>query len=333
MAEAFADGARQREWTLMQKDPDAGLFRAMGALVRVAESGSFTTAAKHLGLTTAQVSRLVSRLEARLQTKILQRTTRRLALTAAGELYVKRCKDMLELVRQAEDEARGSSAQPTGRLCISGPLVFGDRYLAPIVAEYCARYPTVTVEYRASQYFPDIVRDGIDVAVYIYTEIPDSTLISQRLGTVVAILCASPDYVASHGAPDHPDGLVQHSCLSLENPAFGTRCVLTDGVTTLVATLPGPLVGETPEVLVQGALRGVGIAVLPTYVAIDYLRQGRLVRVLPGWQSVDYGIHALIPSRQFLGLKARIDLLCERIPPALVRDQLPDHLEPTVSAS
>jgi DNA-binding transcriptional LysR family regulator len=102
--------------TPVREDLDLGLFRAMGALVRVTESGSFTAAANHLGLTTAQVSRLVSRLEARLQTKILQRTTRRVALTAAGELYVKRCKDMWDLVLQAEDEARESSTQLSGRL-------------------------------------------------------------------------------------------------------------------------------------------------------------------------------------------------------------------------
>jgi DNA-binding transcriptional LysR family regulator len=310
----------------VREDLDLGLFHAMGALVRVAESGSFTAAANHLGLTTAQVSRLVSRLEARLQTKILQRTTRRVALTAAGELYVKRCKDMLGLVLQAEDEARESATQLSGRLCISGPLVFGERYLAPIVSEYCARYPSVTLEYRASQYFPDLVRDGIDAAVCIYHEIGDSTSISYKLGTVVAVLCASPDYVASRGAPDHPDGLVHHSCLSLENQSFGTRCVLTDGATTVVATLRGPLVGETPEVLLQAAVSGLGVAVLPAYVAIDSLRQGRLVRVLPGWRSVDCGVYALTPSRQFLGLKVRawVDLLSERIPAALARDRLPD---------
>jgi DNA-binding transcriptional LysR family regulator len=320
-----------RELTPVREDLDLGLFRAMGALVRVAEAGSFTAAANHLGLTTAQVSRLVSRLETRLQTKFLQRTTRRVALTAAGELYVKRCKDTLELVLQAEDEARGSSAQPFGRLCLSGPLVFGERYLAPIVAEYCARYPDVTVEYRAAQYIPDLVRDGIDAAVCIYNEIRDSTLISHRLGTVFAVLCASPDYVTSRGVPDHPDGLVHHSCLSLENQSFGSRCVLTDGATTVVATLPGPLIGETPQVLLQAALSGLGVAVLPAYVAIDALRQGRLVRVLPEWRSVDYGIYALMPSRQFLGLKARawVDLLCDRIPSALVRDRLTDPPEPT----
>jgi DNA-binding transcriptional LysR family regulator len=310
----------------VRKDLDFGLFPAMSAFVRVAESGSFTAAAKHLGLTTAQVSRLVSRLETRLQVKILQRTTRRLSLTAAGELYVQRCKDALELVILAEEEALGSSVQPTGRLCISGPLVFGDRYVTPIVAEYCSRYPGVTVEYRASQYFPDMVRDGIDVAVYVYSEIPDSTFISQKLGTVFAILCASPDYVSRRQTPQHPDDLTRHSCLRLENSAFGNRCVLTDGTTTVVAALPGPLVGETPEVLLQAALHGVGIAVLPTYVAVDFLRQGRLVRVLPAWRSIDYGVHALMPSRQFLGLKTRawINLLSEKIPLALERDQLLD---------
>ncbi len=123
------------------------------------------------------------------------------------------------------------------------------------------------LEYRASQYFPDLVRDGIDAAVCIYHEIGDSTSISHKLGTVVAVLYASPDYVASCGAPDHPDGLVHHGCLSLENQSFGTRCVLTDGATTVVATLPGPLVGETPEVLLQAAVSGPGVAVLPAHVA------------------------------------------------------------------
>jgi len=102
---------------------------------------------------------------------------------------------MLGLVLQAEDEARESATQLSGRLCISGPLVFGERYLAPIVSEYCARYPSVTLEYRASQYFPDLVRDGIDAAVCIYHEIGDSTSISYKLGPSVAVLCASPDYV------------------------------------------------------------------------------------------------------------------------------------------
>jgi DNA-binding transcriptional LysR family regulator len=306
----------------MRKNLDYGLLHAMTAFVRVVDAGSFTAAALQMELTTAQMSRLVSDLENRLQTKLLQRTTRRLALTSVGERYVNECRTILEFVAEAESNAAGAGVQPSGRLRVLCMTSFGNRYVVPLVSSYCARYPHVTVEYSTSQYVPDLLAEGVDVSVYLAQRLPDSGLVAQRLGATFAVLCAAPEYLKRHGKPKHPRELSGHACLRLVNPSITPHWELTDGKQLCTLDPSGQVIGDNPEIVLHSALSGLGIAMLPCYAVVDALHKGTLVHVLPRWRSPEIGVFVLIPSRRFLEAKTRawLDLLKAEIAVALERD-------------
>jgi len=306
----------------MRKDLDYGLLHAMNAFVHVMDGGSFTAAAEHMGITKAQVSRLVSLLENRLQTKLLHRTTRRLAATGVGERYAEQCKAILDMVAQAEGEAGGAARESSGRLRVMSMTAFGNRYVTPLISAYCTANPRVTFEYSSSQSPPDLLAEGIDVSIYLAQYLPDSALVALKLGHMFSVLCAAPDYLARRGAPQHPRELARHTCLRLVNASFTSRWELDAGTEQFTFDPEGPLVGNAAEVLLDGALNGLGIAMLPTYSVIDDLRRGRLVRVLPAWRSPEIGIYALLPSGRFVDAKTRawINLLKDKLPAALARD-------------
>jgi len=306
----------------MRKDLDHGLLHAMGAFVQVVNAGSFTAAAEQMGLTKAQISRLVSVLENRLQAKLLQRTTRRIALTDAGERYAQQCREILDAVAQAESEAAGAAVQPSGRLRVTSIVGLGNRYVVPLVYDYCKAYPQVTMEYNASQYVHDLLAEGIDVSIFASRHLPDSALVALQLSVVFSVLCAAPDYVARHPKLCHPRDLLNHTCLRMANPALPPRWELVSGKASYTLDARGPLMGNGPEVLLDCALRGLGITLLPFYSVVDDLRQGRLVQLLPQWRSPEYGIYALLPSRRFVDAKTRawIDMVKAGLPPAMARD-------------
>jgi DNA-binding transcriptional LysR family regulator len=306
----------------MRKDLDHGLLHAMDAFVHVVDAGSFTAAAEQMALTKAQISRLVVVLENRLQTKLLQRTTRRIAVTSVGQRYAQQCKAILDMVTQAEGEAVGAAVQPAGRLRVMSMSGFGNRYVTPLVFDYCRDHPLVTMEYSSSQYAPDLLAEGIDVSIYLAQRLPDSALVALNLGTMFSVLCAAPDYLARHGAPAHPRDLADHACLRLVNSSVTPYWELKCGREHFTLDPQGPLIGNGAEVLLDSALRGLGIAMLPVYSVVDDLRRGALVQVLPKWRSPEIGIFGLLPSRRFVDAKTRawIDLLKSELPAAVARD-------------
>jgi DNA-binding transcriptional LysR family regulator len=306
----------------MRKNLDYGLLHAMTAFLRVIDAGSFTAAASQMELTTAQVSRLVSELERRLETKLLQRTTRRLMVTSVGERYANQCRSILELVSEAESGISGANIEPAGRLRVLCMTAFGNRYVVPLVSRYCAKYPKVTVEYATSQYVPDLVAEGVDVSVYLSQNLPDSSVVAQRIGETNAILCAAPAYLEKHGFPKSTDDLADHQCLRIANPSTTPQWKLTNGKDTYTLDPMGSLVGDNPEVVLHGACSGLGIALLPRFSAVDSIRGGELVRVLPSWHSPEIGVYVLMPSRKFLEAKTRawLELLRSELPIALERD-------------
>ncbi len=199
---------------------------------------------------------------------------------------------------------------------------FGGRYILPLVAKYCARYPRVTLEYSTSQYFPQLLADGVDVSIYLAQRLPDSGLIAQRVGTSFGLLCAAPQYLAQHGTPEHPRELEAHSCLRLVNPSMSSHWDLSDGQNVFTADARGPVLADTPEVLLHSALAGLGITLLPAYTVIDALRAGSLVRVLPQWRSPEMGVFLLLPTRRFLDAKTSkwIELVKQDLSVALDQD-------------
>lgn len=180
----------------MRKNLDSGVLHAMRAFVCVVDAGSFSQAAEQVQLTTAQVSRLVSDLEKRLQAKLLQRNTRRQTLTEAGTAYLASCRQILDLVALAEAQAGGAALAASGRLRVQCMTNFGQHYVSPLLPEFFERHPAVQVEYNTSQYAPDLLARGTDVSLYLAAQLPDSALVSRRLGTTFSVLCASPAYLA-----------------------------------------------------------------------------------------------------------------------------------------
>lgn len=306
----------------MQKELEHGLLHAMHAYVQVIDSGSFTAAAAHMGITKAQVSRLVSMLENRLQTKLLHRTTRRLSATTAGERYAEKCKAIFDLVAAAEGEAGEATGQASGRLRVMSMPAFGNRYVTPLVAAFCLANPRVAIEYASSQSAPDLLAEGIDVSIYLAQYLPDSALVAVKLGRMFSVLCAAPAYLAKHGTPQHPAELVKHTCLRLVASSFTSGWQMRNGEEHFALEPQGPLTGNAVEVVLDAARQGLGIIMLPAYSVVDDLRAGTLVPVLPAWRSPEIGIFALLPSGRFIDAKTRgwVDMLKEKLPEAVARD-------------
>lgn len=297
----------------------------MRVFVRVVESGSFTAAAQHLDTTTAYASRAVSDLEAHLHTRLLNRTTRRIALTEAGQRYLQRCQQILAYVEEAEAEAGDAHARPSGTLRMHAMASFGGHYVVPAIGRYQQRYPDVSVELTLAQRIPDLLDEGFDVSLSLGYNLPDSGLVSQRLGTAFSIACASPAYLEQHGIPTKPGELANHICLRLVTPgSMFDRWNFDgpDGAETFTLP-PAPFQVNGAEAMAIAVREGMGIAVLPTYTAVRWLRNGDLVWVMPEYTSQLINIYALYSSRQYLDAKIRtwVDFMREALPATLSAEQ------------
>jgi DNA-binding transcriptional LysR family regulator len=227
------------------------------------------------------------------------------------------------LLDEAEANLSGTATRAQGRLRVQCMASFGQHYVAPMLADFCANHPQLTVDYSTSQYFPELLARGVDVSLYLAESLSDSGLAARRLGTSFSVLCAAPDYLKRRGKPVQPSDLQAHSCLRLVNPSITPEWRLTTGrgaVETL--SLHGPLVADTPELLLDVALQGAGIALLPLFSVIDAIRAGTLKRVLSAWRSPDIGVYALLPSRQFMDARTRawLEWAEQKIAPRLKED-------------
>lgn len=296
-------------------------LQKMRVLVRVVEAGSFTSAAHQLNTTTAYASRAVSDLEAHLRTRLLNRTTRRIALTEAGERYLRRCEEILAYVAQAEAEAGDSSAHPAGKLKVHAMTGIGQHCVVPVVGRYQQQYPDVKVELTLAQRVPDLLDEGYDVALMLAGDLPDSGLVSQRLGSIFSVACASPAYVAANGMPRVPADLGAHVCLQNISPIFSTDEWLFHGPRgeERFARGSSAFCVNTAEALAVAVREGMGIGLLPGYSAADGLRSGELVRVLPEHTAQHMNVYAVYPSRQYLDAKIRtwVEFLRDALPPLL----------------
>lgn len=279
---------------------------------RVAQAGSFSAAARALGLPKSTVSRKVAVLEERLGARLLQRTTRRVSLTDAGRAYQQHCARILAAVEEGERAVSHMQEAPRGLLRVTAPVTFA--YLWPILAEYLERHPAVQADLVHTDRRVDLVEEGFDVAIRA-GHLADSSLIARRLGTEWRVAVASPAYLQRHGAPAQPAALADHDGI-----AFGaerTHWRLERGPQRVAIPMAPRLVVNDFHGLREAALAGLGIALIPVHVASDDLRAGRLQRVLPDWRSPQTPIHAVYPSNRFLAPKvaAFLDLLLERMTP------------------
>lgn len=296
----------------------------MRVFAKVVDVGSFTGAANALDLSLAFVSRAISDLEEHLKARLLNRTTRRLSLTEAGQRYLSRCQQILVLVDEAESEAGKALDQPSGRLRVHSMTTFGQHYIVPLIAKYRDQFPTVDVELTLAQRIPDLVEDAFDSSVVLVKELPDSGYISHRLGSVFSVACASPDYIKRYGSPISVGDLAEHRVLQLTSPPFAEREWIfeaANGFERFVLPKP-PFAVNVAEAMAIAVRAGMGIGVLPGLSVLGDLEAGRLVRVLPDYKMQERGAFVLFPSRQFLDAKIRtwINFLRERLPALLDAD-------------
>ena len=294
----------------------------MRMFVRVVEAGSFTAAAVQMDVTTAHASRAISDLEAHLRTRLLNRTTRRIALTEAGQQYFERCVGILTDVDQAEALASNAHATPAGRLRVHSMAGFGIHYLAPLIAQYQERYPSVQVDLTIAQRVPDLLEEGFDVSIVQSIALADSGFVAQRLGSTYSIACASPAYISKHGRPEKLSELINHMCLQLVTPVWqADRWVFTDGdrVEEAVQLGPARFTVNVAEAMGSAIRSGMGIGMLPTASALPFLKTGEIVRLFSPYKSQELKVYALYASKQYLDAKIRtwIEFLKEALPDVL----------------
>ncbi|HZG22845.1 MAG TPA: LysR family transcriptional regulator [Herbaspirillum sp.] len=297
----------------------------MRVFTRVVEAGSFTQAAQQMALTTAHVSRAVADLERHLRTRLLNRTTRRIALTEAGERYLLRCQQIMAYVDEAEAEASAAYVRPSGRLRIHAMTSFGQRYVIPSISGYQKRYPDVAVELTLAQRIPDMLEEGYDVSLVLARELPDSGLIYRQLGSTFSMLCAAPGYLDKYGAPQQPADLLNHACLQLVSPISPLDEWILDGPEgEAVIAVKSNFQVNVAEAMLTAVREGMGIGVLPIYSAVDALRAGTIERVLPQHRLQNMGVYALYPSRQYLDAKIStwVDWMHETVDKTLEEDHL-----------
>jgi DNA-binding transcriptional LysR family regulator len=284
----------------------------MNAFVRVAERGSFAVAATDLGLTPSALSKLVTRIEDRLGVRLLTRTTRKLALTAEGELFVARSREILASIEAAEAEVTAASERPRGHLRISVGTAVAKQILGPALPVFLDRYPDITVELHVSDRQVDLVAEQIDVAIRSGA-LGDSTLVARKVGEATRVICASPRYLEKHGTPQVPADLLQHNCLTLPGPAWSQWPFHThEGINRLAVS--GTFTSDNADLLLDMAVAGLGIARLADFMVARALRDGALVRLLVDSHVPEsFPIHALtVPGRHRAPrIRAFVDFLAE----------------------
>lgn len=286
---------------------------SMTAFVQVVDHGSFSGAAKRLELSPAMVTSHVQALEKRLGIQLLNRTTRKVSVTEAGRAFYDRCILILAEVEEAETAASELHATPRGRLRVNTSAALA-RLVAPLIAEYVATYPEVSFDLIMTDRLVDLVEEGFDLALRA-GPLPDSTLMTRRLGLGRKILCASPAYIARNGTPKHPADLADHNCLTYMNSFLEHRWHFTGPDGEHEVEVAGNLRTNSIEGMRAAALAGLGICLMPAINTGDDLAAGRLVRLLPDFRTSEAIIQAVYPPSRHISVKVRtfLDLLAGRM--------------------
>ncbi|MDR9749940.1 LysR family transcriptional regulator [Pseudomonas sp. SZMC_28357] len=271
----------------------------IGALLALAEQGSFAGAGKTLQRHPSVLSKRILALETRLGVRLVERTTRHVRLTEVGHRYVEKLRVARQLLIEAEHEATLGAEQLTGTLRVSLPGAMGRMWLSPLIAEFMLAYPGISVEMAFSERFVDIVAEGFDVAIRI-GELPDSRLLARKLCEHRRILCASPSYLVQHGVPQRPKDLEAHNCLGFTGFASYPHWHLSKQGSTESVLTHSTLKSDDNEALLGAARVGIGIVAGGDWLMTRDLAAGRLVRVLPEWTlDVNAGIYLVRPSGKF----------------------------------
>jgi DNA-binding transcriptional LysR family regulator len=303
----------------------------MALFARVAETRSFTVAAAKLGLSRSAASRRMTELEGRLGARLLNRTTRRISLTEAGETYLARVQQILADVDDADRSVASLQAAPRGVLKVAAPMSFGMQHLGPAIADFLSAFPDIEVEMDLNDRYVDLVDEGYDVAVRI-GQLKDSSLVAKRICPARVVHAASPAYLTRRGVPRAPEDLAHHDCLIYTNIPQGAQWLfrttpLTPGAArggnhdpdaaTRLVKVNTRLRANNGDVLLEAACAGVGIVALPTFICGKALAEGRVVPILQEWAVTRSAINAVFPANRHLSSKVRVfvDFLADRFGP------------------
>lgn len=300
----------------------------MSVFAKVVSAGSLSAAARDLGVSTAAVSRRLASLEARLGVRLLNRTTRRIALTDEGTRYHEACTRILAEVEEAEAAAAARRLEPQGVLKVAIPASFGHLHIAPLIPRFAERYPKVQLALSLSDRAVNLIEEGYDLAIQIGA-LKDSSLAARRLAPNRRVVCASPEYLRKHGTPRTPEDLTRHNCLTTTDFHMNWEYRDPSGRRGVVR-VSGRYACDNWEVLREWALAGLGVALKSTWDVRRHLEDGSLVALLPGYDfATEVSIYAVYPHRRHLPAKTRafIDFLADSFGPEPYWDQPPAPAE------
>ncbi|MCL1126754.1 LysR substrate-binding domain-containing protein [Shewanella surugensis] len=275
-------------------------WEGISEFVAVAETESFTLAAKRLSISTAQVSRQVSALETRLASKLFYRTTRKVSVTEVGKIYYQHCRQVLDGLDEAERAITNLQATPRGYLKLTAPNTYGERTIAPLVNDFIARYPDLNVQLQLSNKPLDLVDEGFDLGIRL-GHLEDSSMMAKQLSSRKLHVCASPEYISQHGLPTALAELERHNCL------LGTKDYwqFQDHGKRRSIRVKGNLRCNSGQALTDAALKGIGIVQLPDYYVVHHIEQRQLISILDQYLDSD-GIWAIYPHNRHLSPKVRM---------------------------
>ena len=281
----------------------------MTILLRVVDKGGFSAASRDLGVPLATVSRKVNELEAHLGTRLLLRTTRKLALTDTGTVYVAAARRILEQIEETERVAAGEFHAPRGELVVTAPILFGRLHILPVIAEFLAAYPEINVRLLLSDRNLHLIDDHVDMAVRI-GPLPDSGVIATRIGSMRTVVCVSPKLIAGYGLPGKPDDVTALPCVSFDflSPASTWPFRLEQTKGSIDVPIRPRLSVSTAEAAVWAAIQGVGATRVLHYQCADGVRDGSLQIILSDFEIQPLPVHLLHAGRGALPSKMRVFL-------------------------
>lgn len=285
-------------------------WNGINEFVSVAETGSFTAAAKQLGLSTGQVSKQISELEARLSTRLFNRTTRNVAITEHGRIFYNRCRQVQDSLSEAERYIAGLHDLPFGRLRITAPIVYGQDRIAPLINDFLLTYPELDIHLSLTNDMVDLVQEGYDLAIRL-GKLESSSMIANKLTSRTLFACASPAYLEKWGTPDALSDLTRHNCLVGSLGFWRFR----DNRRVRNVKVHGNLTCNNGRALLDAALKGIGLIQLPNYYVEEHFEAGRLIPVLDDYRETEEGVWALYPHNRQLSPNVRfvIDYLKEHL--------------------
>ena len=289
-------------------------FSGLRAFVAVVDDAGFAAAARRLRLSRSQVSKLVMKLEDELQVQLLNRTTKKVSPTPAGLGFYDRAKRILDDLAEAERALQDDQEEPQGDLKINAPMSFGTKHLGPAIADFMVQYPKVRVHLSLADHKVDPVAEGYDITLRIAEPTPSMSMIDHEIVEAKRVICASPEFLREHGTPTTPKDLENFACLHYGNLPTGAAWRVEGADGQFDVRINAVLTTNNGDVLCDAACKGLGLALLPTFIAGEELQAGRLVTVLPDYAPPKVFICLLYPPNRHMAPRIRlfVDFIYER---------------------